>query len=279
MRLCITTLSENTVAWVGLLAEWGLSILVEVEGVKILLDTGTSISTTHNAASLGIELSQVDKIVLSHGHVDHTGGLREVLGRMKKEVEVIAHPDIWAAKYMRHPVEKRHIYIGIPFQREELEGLGASFTLTKEPLWITENVVTTGEIPMVTEYEKIDPNLYAREKDDFHPDLLWDDRALIIKTELGLVVILGCAHRGIINTLLYAQEVTGEERVHTVVGGTHLISASEERLALTMAKLREFGVQKLGVSHCTGMPAAMRLAQEFGDTFFFNNAGTRVAIP
>jgi 7,8-dihydropterin-6-yl-methyl-4-(beta-D-ribofuranosyl)aminobenzene 5'-phosphate synthase len=132
---------------------------------------------------------------------------------------------------------------------------------------------------MATGYEEIDPNLYVREEGEFHPEPLWDDRALIIKTEPGLVVILGCAHRGIINTLRYAQELTGVEHIHTVVGGTHLISASEERLALTIAELKEIGIQRLGVSHCTGMPAAMRLAQEFGDAFFFNNAGTRVTIP
>jgi len=279
MGLHITTLSENTTVRAAFLAEWGLSILVEVEGLRVLLDTGRGIALTYNADALGINLSQIDKIVLSHGHVDHTGGLREVLSRMKKEVEVIAHPDIWAAKYMRHPVEKRHIYIGIPFQREELESLGASFTLTREPLWITENIVTTGEIPMVTEYEEIDPDLYVKEEGDFQPDPLWDDRALIIKTELGLVVILGCTHRGIINTLRYAQELTGVEHIHTVVGGTHLFRASEERLALTTAELKETGIQRLGVSHCTGMSAAIRLAQEFVDAFFFNNAGTRVTIP
>jgi 7,8-dihydropterin-6-yl-methyl-4-(beta-D-ribofuranosyl)aminobenzene 5'-phosphate synthase len=278
MGLRITTLSENTTVRAAFLAEWGLSILVEVEGLRVLLDTGRGIALPYNADALGINLSQIDKMVLSHGHLDHTGGLREVLSKMKKEVEVIAHPDIWAAKYVRLPRE-RYSYRGIPFQREELESLGASFTLTKEPVWISENIVTTGEIPMVTEYEKIDPDLYVREGGEFHPDPLWDDRALIIKTELGLVVVLGCTHRGIINTLRYAQELTGVERIHTAVGGTHLFRASEERLALTIAELKEIGIQRLGVSHCTGMPAAMRLAQEFGDAFFFNNAGTRVTIP
>src|SRR4030043_74541 len=100
MELRITTLSENTAsARRRLLAEWGLSILVEVDNLEILLDTGQSISTVHNADALGIDLSQIDKIVLSHGHYDHTGGLWQVLGRMRKEIEVIAHPEVWASKY------------------------------------------------------------------------------------------------------------------------------------------------------------------------------------
>lgn len=276
MQIRITTLSENTAGGIGLLAEWGLSILVETEDLKVLLDTGPSISVPHNAALLGVDLAQIDKIVLSHGHQDHTGGLREVLTKTG-EVEVIAHPDIFAAKYVRILEQER--YAGIPFSREELEALGASFNLSREPVWITENIVTTGEIPMVTEYEQIDTNLYVKEGEELVPDPLWDDRALIIKTDQGLVVILGCAHRGIINTLYHARELTGVELVHTVVGGTHLIRASEERVLLTAAALKELGVQRLGVSHCTGMPAAMMLAQEFGDIFFFNNAGTRITVP
>jgi 7,8-dihydropterin-6-yl-methyl-4-(beta-D-ribofuranosyl)aminobenzene 5'-phosphate synthase len=262
-----------------LLAEWGLSILVEVDNLKILLDTGYSISAAYNAPLLGVDLSAIDKIVLSHSHCDHTGGLHQILlSRNKKEVEVIAHPDIWTPQYGRFP-EGGYMYAGIPFRREELESLGASFNLTREPLWITENIVTTGEISMVTEYERTDPFHYVKEGDEFHPNPFRDDRALIIKTELGLVVVLGCTHRGIINTLRYARELTGVERIHTVVGGTHLLRASEERLAFTIAELKKIGIQRLGVSHCTGMPAAMRLAQEFGDAFFFNNAGTRVTIP
>jgi len=239
------------------------------------MDTGLSISVPHNASLMGIDLAALDKIVLSHGHADHTGGLRDVLP-LTRGVELIAHPDIFAAKYARYGEQAR--YVGIPFSREALEAF-AALTLSREPVWITEDIVTTGEIPMITQYEKIDPPLCVKEGGELVPDPLWDDRALIIKTDEGLVVITGCAHRGLINTLYHARELTGVDEVHTVVGGTHLIQASEERVLLTAAALREFGVQRLGVSHCTGMPAAMMLAQEFGDVFFFNNTGTRITVP
>jgi len=276
MSVRITTLSENTAGRPGMLAEWGLSVLVEADGQNILLDTCSSISVPHNALLLKVDLSAIDRIVLSHGHYDHTGGLRDVLSKMGKKIEVIAHPDVWAAKQIH--VGEQYVSIGIPFSREELEGLGASFTLSREPVWISDNIVTTGEIPMVTEYEEIDPVLYVKQNDDFVPDPLLDDRALIIKTDEGLVVILGCAHRGAVNTLYHARQVTGVERVHTVIGGTHLVRASEERVLLTAAALQELGVQRVGVSHCTGLPAAMILARELGESFFFNNAGTQLTL-
>jgi 7,8-dihydropterin-6-yl-methyl-4-(beta-D-ribofuranosyl)aminobenzene 5'-phosphate synthase len=277
MEIKLTTLSENTAGSVGLLAEWGLSILVEVDGYKVLLDTGLDTSAAHNAVTMGIDLSAVDRIVLSHGHRDHTGGLRHVLNAMRKEIEVIAHPDIWTFKYSR-TFSKKAQYAGIPFAREALESWGAVFKLTKEPVWITDNIVTTGEIPMHTEYEKIDRELLVKEGGKLHPDPLRDDQALIIKADLGLIVILGCGHRGMINTLHHARKITGVEQIHMVVGGTHLFTASREQIDLTITELKRLGIQKIGVSHCTGLPAATRLFQEFGDNFFFNNAGNVVTI-
>jgi 7,8-dihydropterin-6-yl-methyl-4-(beta-D-ribofuranosyl)aminobenzene 5'-phosphate synthase len=272
MEIKLTTLSENTAGRVGLLAEWGLSILVEVDDYKVLLDTGLDISAARNAAILGINLSEIDKIVLSHGHRDHTGGLRHVLNAMRKEIEVIAHPDIWASKYSR-TFSKQEQYAGIPHPQEALENWGASFRLTKEPVWVTNNILTTGEIHMHTEYEKIDSELFVKEGGELRPDPLKDDLALIVKTEMGLIVILGCAHRGMINTLHHAQKIIGEKRIHMVIGGTHLIHASREQIDLTIAELKELGVQRIGVSHCTGLLAAAILFQEFGDSFFFNNTG------
>lgn len=277
MEIKITTLSENTANY-GFLAEWGLSILVEVDGMRILVDTGLSISAVHNAKTLGIDLSQIDRIVLSHGHADHTGGLREVL-KLTGEVEVIAHPDIWSAKYTRRDNEGKEQYIGVPYPKDELENLGARFNLTKKPVRISENIMTTGEIPMVTDYEEIENNLFIKENDTLIPDPLMDDLALVIDTYFGLVVILGCAHRGIVNTLRHAQEITQRDLVYAAIGGTHLFRASKERIDKTIADLKSMGVQKLGVSHCTGYRASAWLFQEFGDVFFPNNAGTRFTLP
>ena len=278
MPLRITTLSENTAGFPVVLAEWGLSVLVQTDDLNILLDTGASISVPHNAPIFGLDLSTIDKIVLSHGHYDHTGGLKGVLEQIGKQVEVIAHPDTWAPKYARRPGERER-YIGIPFARNELECLGASFTLTREPVWITDDIVTTGEIAMTEEFEQLDPDMYVKEDGEWRRDELWDDRALIIVTGKGLAVILGCAHRGVINTLRHAQELTGVELIHTVIGGMHLTRTSEERVLRTAAALQELGVQRVGVSHCTGLPAAVLLAQQLGEAFFFNNTGTRITVP
>jgi len=284
VRLRITTLSENTAGlnentfgMINFLAEWGLSILVETDEANVLLDTGQSISIGYNADTLGIDLSRIDKIVLSHGHHDHTGGLRQLLRKMKKEVEIIAHPDVWADKYHRSK-DKKDRYAGIPFPRQELESLGARFNLTTKPVKISDNIMTTGEVPMVTDYEEIDSSLFVKEGDGWQPDKLLDDLSLIINTEHGLVIVLGCAHRGIINTLYHAQQLTGVKSVYAVLGGAHLFKTSEERLRRTIAALKELGVQRLGLCHCTGLPAASLLAQEFGDKFFFNNTGTTIDL-
>jgi len=277
MPIKITTLSENTAAFAGLLAEHGLSVLVETDEANVLLDTGLSISVANNVEALGVDLKKVDKIVISHGHHDHTGGLRDVLRKMRKKVEVIGHPDIMASKYAKREGFPPG-YIGIPFDRRELESLGAVFVLTPEPLRISENITTSGEVPMKTGYEYIDPFLKEMEEEELVPDQLLDDRALFITTDKGLVVILGCAHRGIINTLHHAQELTGEQRIEMVIGGCHLMGSSEERVWLTIAALKELGVHKIGVSHCTSLPAAAMMAHEFGEDFFFNNAGTRIEL-
>jgi len=271
----LTTLAENTTARPATFGEEGLSILIEAGTSIILLDTGQTISVVLNAAALGVDLSRVEKIVLSHGHFDHTGGLRSVLRKMRKNVEVVCHPDVWAPKYAvgKDGAER---FIGVPFQRLELESLGARFAMSKGPVVLAENVTALGEVPMVNDFETIDPHLFVRDGTGLRPDDLLDDRAVVINSGDGLVVVLGCAHRGIINTLKQAQKLAGLERINLVVGGSHLVGSGEERVWQTVAALKELNVERLGLCHCTSLPAAAILAREFGDRFFFNNVGKAV---
>jgi 7,8-dihydropterin-6-yl-methyl-4-(beta-D-ribofuranosyl)aminobenzene 5'-phosphate synthase len=255
-------------------------MLVKAEGRHILLDTGGSVTTVHNADVLGVDLHKVETIVLSHGHYDHTGGLLSVLaGIRREEVEIIGHPDIWSRKYSKTKKSGSFRYAGIPFSREGLESLGARFTLTPDPTWITEDIVASGEEPTATNFEKVADTLYLKEGEQFIQDPLADDQSIFLKTDLGLILLLGCAHRGVINILNYARELTGMEQVYLILGGTHLISASEEQITRTIEALKEAGVRYLGVSHCTGHQGAARLALAFGERFFYNNAGTLIRFP
>lgn len=272
----LTTLCDNLANSLGYVAEWGLSILVQDKDEAVLLDTGGTDAVVRNAMQNGINLNQITRIVLSHGHKDHTGGLRpllQVLGPKKRQV--ILHPEAWASKYSSRvePVGSEMHFIGIPYAKEELENMGAAFTMSREPVWINDRMVATGEVPLQTEFESIDKNLFIKTGEDYTPDPVPDDQALVVKTSKGLVVVLGCAHHGMINTLLHAQKITGEERVHAVVGGTHLFRAGPDQLEKTIATLEAFKVVHIGVSHCTGMPASMALKQHFKDRFFFNYVG------
>jgi 7,8-dihydropterin-6-yl-methyl-4-(beta-D-ribofuranosyl)aminobenzene 5'-phosphate synthase len=278
MAVRITTLSENTAGQPDLLAEWGLSILVEADGQRILLDSGQTTSLVHNAGTLGIDLKAIDQLVLSHGHFDHTGGLRELLRLRQRPLRIVAHPDIWAPKYGLSR-DKPERFIGLPFKLQELESLGAQFTLGKEPVQLSAGVQTTGEIPMVTDFEEIDKGLVVRGGTGWQPDELLDDLALIVKSSQGLIVVLGCAHRGTINTLSRVRQLCGEEKIHLVIGGAHLKEASDERIWQTVSALNEMGVVNLAVSHCTGARAVQILSQTYGDHFLFNSTGSVIDVP
>ncbi len=278
MPIKISTLSENT-ALHGYIAEYGLSLFIEAEGKRILFDTGLSFSACHNAQLMGIDLTKVDCIVLSHGHLDHTGGLAEMLRRIGRETEVIAHPDVFKARYTLRDEQTQEKFIGIPYSKEELENCGAIFKLSKEPVCITPHIMTTGEIPMLTEYEKVESNLHVRDGENFIPDKIADDLSLVINTESGPVIFTGCGHRGIVNIIRQAQKLTGNNSVYAVIGGIHLYRASDERIQNTIAEFKTRGVKKLGVCHCTGFHASAKISEAFPKEFFLNNAGNRFVLP
>lgn len=202
----ITVLIENSVNKIfpmGLLGEHGLSLLVEYKKQKILFDTGQTGKVIENAIRLGIELKNISAIVLSHGHYDHTGGLKRILEFVQKPIHIYAHPEILSLHYTLYPVER---YIGIPFIKEELESLGANFVWTKNYLEIFPGVLVSGEIPRITSFEKTDRRLVLKTKNKKIPDPVLDDLSLFIKTKKGLVIILGCAPNP---SLICANHCTG----------------------------------------------------------------------
>ena len=283
--LKISTLCENSVADSYFLGEWGFSAFIEIGNqYSLLFDTGMGRAILPNAEALGIDLSSIEGIVLSHGHDDHTGGLRPVLKRIhyyepEKKIKIICHPDAAKPKYVRRSPQEDYYYAGIPYNLKELEKYGAIFTYSKEPTWLTKNIVSSGEIPMTNDVEEVTEICYLKDNGHFYSDPVMDDQALFIITNLGLVVILGCAHRGTINTIEHARKVTGVKEIYMVIGGTHLTGASIKRLDFTISRMKEIGIKKIGVSHCTGLRSAAYFCNQLDKTtFFYNNAGTVISF-
>ena len=283
-RITITTLSENSVADIGYAAEWGLSLHIDIQdGPTILFDTGGGDTCVFNANVAGIRLSDVDMILLSHGHADHTGGLYSVLNQIRNEtpakdsIPTVCHPAALEPQYIIKP-DKQYYYQGCPFTRDQLESLGADFLLSEKPRMFEDgDIVFSGEVPMVTDFEAVAPILFLKQAGAYVDSPVQDDQSLFIKTDQGILVIAGCAHRGIVNTMLHARTLTGMDDIFMVIGGIHLLNTSRLQQEMTLELLNQFNVSSVGVSHCTGMKPAGFLAQNLGfDRFFYNNAGTRI---
>ena len=267
----ITTLVENTAsASLGLLAEHGVAFLVEVENRKILFDTGQGMALVNNAATLGIDLAQVDSVVLSHGHIDHAGGLVQLLSN-NSAFTLYAHPQVFANKQVGF--NGQFTSVGIADDRGVIEESGITIKLSDQPQEIATGVQTSGRIPMNNGFEEIEPMFYVGEEGRESPDFIEDDQALILETAVGTVVILGCAHRGIINTLNHVVALTGRQKIHAVMGGMHLLHADEEKLKAIVEQLEKFDIEKFIVGHCTGFEATHCLRNAFGEKLVLNEVG------
>jgi 7,8-dihydropterin-6-yl-methyl-4-(beta-D-ribofuranosyl)aminobenzene 5'-phosphate synthase len=273
----ITVLSENSVIKPGaLIGEHGFSALVERGDEKILFDTGQGYALIHNARILGVDLGLVKKVVLSHGHNDHTGGLSEFLkdGGMR---DIYAHPGIFNSRY-REVTDGSPKPIGIPFTRSHLEGLGARFHLSEEPQEVAEGIKTTGMVPRRTSFETGDTTLVLGKEHGGGRDPLSDDLSLVVEGDSGLVVLLGCAHSGLVNILNHVRDMAPGQSIKAVVGGTHLGLCSEEQMGATIEAVTGMGVEKVGASHCTGLVGSSRLMAALGDRFFFAGVGAFLEV-
>jgi len=210
-------------------------------------------------------------VLIADDHSLFRSGLKSLLD-CNTSFALCAHPDVFDPK-LRRTADKHH-YIGIPVDRQALEQKGIAIRLDKEPMTIAPGISSTGEISLKNDFEAVEADFYLKKGDDFPADTLADDRALILDTEKGLVVLLGCSHRGVVNTLEHVIEITGRQKIHAILGGLHLGKASDEKLARIVDRLGAFGLEKIGVGHCTGPKAFVALANEFKERVFLDTVGS-----
>ncbi|MBQ9931346.1 MAG: MBL fold metallo-hydrolase, partial [Firmicutes bacterium] len=221
----------------------------------ILLDVGYSDVFLKNAEALNIDLSQVTDIVLSHGHNDHTGGLRAFLNAFSQPVCLWAHPDVFL------PKRKDGLDIGSPMQQEELPD-GVELHLTAEPAFVSPHACYLGQIPRHYPFEGCRPIGEVSKNGSFEPDFLFDDSGLVLSVDGGIFLLSGCAHSGIANMARQAKALCPGRELQGILGGFHLFELDTVSLN-TMDALSELGVQKLYPCHCTALPVKAALMERF----------------
>ena len=269
-----------------LLAEHGLSLLVRVQGDSeqhtILFDTGyNSIGVLHNMDKLAVNPNELEAIVLSHAHMDHTGSLHPIVAKLSAPIPLVVHPD--AFHYPRFVEEKNGSKRKFPrtLVRQDLAQKNVKIQESKTPTPILDGwILVTGEIERTTAFEKGMPGARLERDGRLEPDLIKDDQALVMNLkDKGLVVVSGCSHAGIINTILYAQKLTGIEPVHAVLGGFHLSGAFFELiLEDTIEMLKALSPAVLVPMHCTGRKAMERFSREFPSSFVLNSVGSKITL-
>ena len=272
MEIKITILIDNH-SQQDLLAEHGFALWIKAGGEHILFDTGQSEEALeHNAKALGIDLAQTDKLVLSHGHYDHTGGLPAVL-RQSPHVHVYCHPTALRARYSIREGQVKPVQM--PYK-----SVVALKELPSQRLhWLRRGSVlnsvvrVSGPIPRRTEYETAGGPFFL-DPAGRHEDVIEDDIALWLRTASGIIACLGCAHAGLINTLNYGLELNRDINLNTVIGGFHLLEADQKRMNKSISALRRFDMKKIIPCHCTGDLAKTKLAEALADRVDFGRAGT-----
>ena len=274
MDINLTVIIDNMVYVPGLRAEHGFCLFIETEEHKLLFDTGQSSLFIENSLKMGIELMDISKIVISHGHYDHTGGLLSLLEYAGKEIDVYAHPVIFEKKYSGRDREKTR-YIGIPENRSIYEELGARFLMVDKPLEIEKNIFISGQIPRSSGFESVEEYFIKIVNGDYIHDDIPDDISLAVRTGEGNILVTGCAHSGLINTIDYAEQFTGVKEFKFICGGFHLSNRTEEQNLVLLKYLKKKNFGYIAPAHCTGAEATCLIKNQFGPRFLKSGVGVK----
>lgn len=272
----VTLLSENCVHRPGLLAEHGLSWWIDTGDHRVLFDTGQGMVLARNASALGIDLASASAIVLSHGHYDHASGLPAALDAAPN-ASLWMHPRATEPKFTGCGGTARRISTDF-MERRGFAAAGRRVKASAEPREVIPGLWMTGEIPRTNDFEDTGGPFYL-DAALTGPDPLLDDQAVFFHSGDGVVVVLGCSHAGVVNTLRRVGELTGGAPLVAVMGGAHLAAASEKRMNETVAFLHQLKPAFIAFNHCTGENAVRRFADEFGAACGQMHVGDRKDFP
>jgi len=278
MELKITTLIENNSDDKRqLLYEHGLSLYIETDGKNILFDTGESGDFIKNAKYLNKNLSKLDYCIISHGHYDHSGGFEKLVSEVDEFPPLIVGEEFFKPKYKKVDTPG-YKFNGNSFDEGFIVKKQISLRKVKQDMiYLTDNIIVFHHFFRYTEYEKRNNRFFIKENTEYSPDNFDDEISMGIKTEKGLVVIVGCSHAGIVNILKTISERI-DIPIYAVIGGTHLIEADEVRMKKTIDAFKKMKIQLVAVSHCTGEEGIRLISQEMKEQFLFNNTGKIIEI-
>lgn len=278
MSLKITTLIENNSDKNNVLInEHGLSLYIEINEKKILFDTGQSGDFIKNTEKLKINLDDLDYVILSHGHYDHSGGFMKLVKNTNTSFELIIGNGFFNEKHKLIENES-YKFNGNSFDEKFLEQNNISTnSVNQDIFYIAEDVMVFSNFERTNDFEILNKKFYIKKNHEYVNDDFSDEIALGIKYEKGLVIVLGCSHAGLVNILETITKRTGMP-IYGVVGGSHLIEADKLRLSNTINYLKEKNISIFRLSHCTGDMAVERLEGEFGDKFIYNNTGNVIEV-